>query len=378
VTRSTRLYLGAARVLGQTVFNGPDILSVCVRRSVAAGEATFPFSDLDLDISVHTDAGPVIGRALRRLRLARVVFPRTGQCFIITPADMEELADLEPYRASINRRSGIAIRGSAPEWPMRPIDRSEAARRVVFWLESYFPGAMRAGNRRLQRKCRLEMRNALGLLDKRWHEPRTTQQEVQEAYPLTTNGSMFADGLEAAGAAHAHLGRSAPVLTDIVRREGLTVLPTSETLWPPDAQGIVVTPAALDLMLRTLRPSLWLEHGEALAALGFEPPPTQTWIRTAWRLASVQWLRGPGFFEPRSGLQEWRLTLAESILTAIEQGEIPVRAVPPPSVARESASRYYAMRYERLVSRATALRARARALGVDALDSAAPGVHAAR
>lgn len=377
MTRGTLLYRGAAHVLGRTVFSSPDIVSVCVRRSVAAGEATFPFSDLDLDLCVRRDAGLVIGRAMRRLRLARAVFPRTGQCFIITLADMDELANLEPYRASLNRRSGIAVRGSAPEWPARPIDRDEAARRVVFWLESYFPGAMRAGNHHLQRKCRLEMRNALGLLDGRWPEPRTTQQEVREAYPLSADGSLFADGLEAAGAAHAHLGRSAPTIAAIVRREGLTLVPTSDTPWPPGAQGIVVTPAALDLMLRTLRPFLWLDHGEALAALGFERPPTKAWIRAAWRLASVQWLRGPGFFEPRSGMQEWRLALADSVLTAIERGGIPTRALPPPSPVRESASRYYATSYERLVPQATALRVRARALGVDAVDRTVPGVHAA-
>jgi hypothetical protein len=377
MTRSTLIYRGVAHVLGRTVFSSPDIASVCVRRSVATGEATFPFSDLDFDISVAADAGLLIGRVLRRLRLARAVFPRTGQCFVITQADVEELADLEPYRASINRRSGIAVRGSAPEWPARPIDQCEAARRVVFWLESYFPQAVRTGNHRLQRKCRLEMRNALGLLDRRWNEPRITQQEVRSAYPLSATRSLFADGLEAAGAAHAHLGRAAPAISAVVQRDGLTLLPALDAPWPHDARGIVVTPQALDVMLQTLRPSLWLEHGEALAGLGFEPPPVQAWIREAWRLASVQWLRGPGFFEPRSALQEWRLTLAEHVLTAVEHGGVPTRPVPPPARVRERAFHYYAESYDVLVPRAAALRARARALGAAAVDGATPGVRAA-
>lgn len=376
MTRSTVLYRGAAHLLGRTVFNSPDIDSVCVRRSVAAGEAAFPFSDLDLDIGVRADAGAVIGRALDRLRLARVVFPRTGQCFITTDADIDELSDLEPYRASINRRSGFVVRGRAPEWPARRIDRREAARRVVFWLESYFPGAMRTGNHRLQRKCLLEMCNALGLLDRRWHEPRTTQQEVRDAYPLSASRSLFADGLEAAGAAHAHLGRSAPTIAGIVHRTGLTILPAPDTAWPTGARGIVVTPAALDLMLQTLRPSLWLDHGEALAALGFEPPPAQAWIRAAWRLASVQWLRGPGFFEPRSGLQEWRLACADSVLTAIEQSGVPTGVVPAPSGVRESAASYYTTIYDGLVPQAAALRARARTLGANAGENAPPDTHA--
>jgi len=366
MTRSTLLYRGAAHALGRTVFNSPDIDSVCVRRSVAAGEAVFPFSDLDLDIGVRADAGAVIGRALRRFRLARAVFPRTGQCFVIAPADIDELSDLEPYRASINRRSGIVVRGRLPEWPARPIDRHEAARRVVFWLESYFPASMRTGDRRLQRKCRVEMRNALGLLDGRWSEPRTTQLEVSDAYPPASNRSLFADGLEAAGAAHAHLGRSAPTVADTFLCQGLTILPAPDSPWPTDAQGIVVTPAALDLMIHTHRPSVWIDHGEALAELGFEPPPAQTWIRAAWRLASVQWLRGPGFFEPRTGLQEWRLAIADHVLTSIERGAVPTGALPVPSGVRQSAASYYSTTYDGLVRQAAALRARARALGANA------------
>jgi hypothetical protein len=371
VTRSTALYVCAARVLGRTVFRSEDILSVCVRRSVASGEATFPFSDLDFDIGVRADAGPLLGRVLRRLRLARALFPRTGQAFVIAPADIEELADLEPYRASINRRSGIAVRGHAAGWPSRPIDDYEAGRRVVFWLESYFPGAMRTGNRRLQQKCHLEMRNALGLLNGQWREPRLTHAEVRAACPLPAPRSFFADGLEAAAEAHARLFRPAPALDAIVRREGLTILPGSDTPWPPDARGIVVTPQALDLMMRTQRPSLWLEHGEALSALGFEPPSVHTWTLAAWRLASVQWIRGPGFFEPRNGLQEWRLMHASHILTSLEQGGFPARAVPPPPRVRESAMAYYTKRYDTLVSQAAALRARARALGATALGNAA-------
>ncbi len=367
MTRSTALYVSAAHVLGRTAFRSQDILSACVRRSVATGEATFPFSDLDFDIGVRADAGPVLGRVLRRLRLARALFPRTGQAFVIAPADIEELADLEPYRASINRRSGIVVRGHASDWPSRPIDRYEAGRRVVFWLESYFPGAMRTGNRRLQQKCRLEMRNALGLLNGQWREPRLTHAEVRAACPLPATRSFFADGLEAAVEAHARLFRPAPALDTIIRRDGLTILPSSDTPWPSDARGIVVTPQALDLMLRTQRPSLWLEHGEALAALGFERPSIHAWSRAAWRLSSVQWLRGPGFFEPRNGLQEWRLTHANHILTMLEHGGVPARAVPAPSPVREGATAYYAKRYDALVPEAAALRARAVALGAAAV-----------
>jgi hypothetical protein len=235
---------------------------------------------------------------------------------------------------------------------------------------------MRTGHRRLQQKCRVEMRNALGLLSGQWREPRLTHAEVRAACPLPATRTLFADGLEAAAEAHAHLSRPTPSVTEIVRLEGLTLLPRTDATWPRDARGIVLTPQALDLMLQTQRPSLWLAHGEALAALGFERPSIPAWIREAWRLASVQWLRGPGFFEPRSGRQEWRLTLANHVLGAIEHGGIPTRAIPPPSGVRESAFEYYARRYDALVPQAAALRARARALGAAAITTAAPDIHA--
>ena len=103
-TPSSQIYRAVARVLARTVFNDASIHSVCVRRSVASGEAVFPFSDIDFDITIASDSGLLIERLRQRYYLARIIFPRIGQCFVMTPSDPDELSVTEPYRASINRR----------------------------------------------------------------------------------------------------------------------------------------------------------------------------------------------------------------------------------------------------------------------------------
>ncbi len=77
MARGTTICRLAARLLAHTVFNDPSILAVCVRRSVASGDAVLPYSDLDFDITIASDSGALIERLRRRYALARVLFPRT-------------------------------------------------------------------------------------------------------------------------------------------------------------------------------------------------------------------------------------------------------------------------------------------------------------
>ena len=296
VTCSSHIYRTAARALALTVFNAPFIQSVCVRRSVASGEAVFPFSDMDFDITITSDSGLLIERLRKRYSLAKILFPRTGHCFVMTSADPNEISVTEPYRASINQRCFFLALGVPPSWPVHPIQPLEAARRVVFWLEHFFPTAVRRGQHRNQRKFYLEMCNALGLIEGKWSEPRVYSREVEQAYPLPSD-SLFARGLNVAAKAHGLLDRRAPRIGATFHAPGLTILPTPESAWPPEAlvdHGVVTTPESLDLLLQTQCPALWLHHGQALSALGFDTPSRMAWIRSARRLAGSLWLRGPG------------------------------------------------------------------------------------
>lgn len=333
-----------------------------MRRSVASGDAVFPLSDLDFDITVDDACGASLERLRARYQIARCVFPRTGQCFVIHNDDLEELAATEPYRASINRRCFFMARGEVPRWPAYPILPSEAARRVVFWLQDFFPLAVRSGWRRHQRKFYLEMCNALGVLEGRWNEPLISLRDVSRACPAPKR--LFVEGLQLAARASNALGRVPPHVERAVCLAGLTILTRADEPWPESAmtgRGPVVTAAALDLLLQTQCPWLWMEHGTELARMGFEPPSRFAWIRAARRLAGVLWLRGPGFFEPRSRQQDWRVSVARSILDSVERSETP-RSVTMPETRMDGARSYYLRTYDRLSDEAAELRARARAL----------------
>src|SRR6187399_2371678 len=89
---STAIYRAAARVLGRTLLASPAVRTIYIRRSVAAGEAVFPLSDLDLAMVVDPVAGADIEALRRRYRLARVAFPRLGECQLFTSEDLLEFA----------------------------------------------------------------------------------------------------------------------------------------------------------------------------------------------------------------------------------------------------------------------------------------------
>ena len=154
------------------------VRSVYARRSVASGEAVLPWSDLDLAMVTDDLPGAALDGLRRRYRLARVAFPRLGECQIFTEGELAELAVTDPYRASLDRRCAWVALGEAPAIPAEPIPAHEAARRLVFWLEEFVPTALRQRNERNLRKFALEMANALGVLEGRWPEPLTTRRET--------------------------------------------------------------------------------------------------------------------------------------------------------------------------------------------------------
>lgn len=346
-------------MLGRTVLASPIIRSIYVRRSVAAGEAVFPLSDLDLAMVIDAVPGAAIEPLRRRYRRARMAFPRLGECQLFTPEDLAEFALTDPYRASLDRRCAVTVAGSTPAIPDTPIPVRETARRLVFWFEHFIPTARRQGNRRNLRKFAIEITNALGVLEGRWAAPLTSRRETLERSPLPA-GDLFTVCLELAARAHALVRPAAPLLSVPLKLPGLLVAPTIGAA-VASADANAVTPEVLDLLLHTQAPWLWHSHGDALARAGFEEPARSAWIAAARRYAGGERVRGPGFLEAGTGSAFARLNASWSVLG----GERP--AVPP---VMPSVSDYYPGPYDQLVDWAAALRGRARAEG-----SAQAGLH---
>jgi hypothetical protein len=345
---STGIYRAAARALSRTLLVSPVIRSIYIRRSVAAGEAEFPRSDLDLAMIIGPASGAEIDALRRRYRLARIAFPRLGECQLFTQADLDEFAVTDPYRASLDRRLAVTVHGPPPTIPSSAIPAEEAARRLVFWFEHFIPTALRQGNRRNLRKFALEIANALGVLDGRWPEPLTSRRETSQRCGVAT-ADPFVVCCELAAQAHALVRPPPPKLREPLRLPGLTVTPHIDG--DAGATGVnVMTPEVLDLLLHTQTPWLWTTHGRALAAAGFEAPSPHVWNAAARRYAGGERVRGPGFLESGTRSVIQRLSASADILG----GHRP--KVPPPSA---TPSVYYLDYYDSMVNWAAELRSRA-------------------
>lgn len=377
MTFGNRLYRAAAGLVAP-ILCAPGVRSVYIRRSVAAGEAEFPRSDLDLGLVVDGFQGREMNNLRHRFRIARMAFPLLGECQIASAAELTDLAFSDPYRASIDRRFAVTVAGNPPEIPVVPISRRAAARRLVFWFEKYLPLAMRQGNQRNQRKFVMEMWNAFGVLEGKWAEPLATRSETaargQETGLIASRdwgGDNFAVASRIATRAHQQLLPPAPVLSATVVLAGqnpLVVLPMESAPWPtPSGAAIVLTPAVLQLMLETQNPFLWLSHGPALVKLGFSPPSRRAWVEACLRHTGGERLRGPGFMEKGLCMQPAILSLVENVLEVLECGELPEGPVnAPTSESQIPVTAYYHDHFDNLSEAAARLHLQATRMLADA------------
>jgi hypothetical protein len=377
LTFGSRLYRAAAGLVAP-ILCAPGVRSVYIRRSVAAGEAEFPRSDLDLGLVVDGFRGREMNALRHRFRIARLAFPLLGECQIASAAELTSLAFSDPYRASIDRRFAVTVAGNPPEIPVVPISRRAAARRLVFWFEKYLPLAMRQGNQRNQRKFVLEMWNAFGVLEGKWVEPLATRSETASRGRETGliasrdwGGDSFAVASRIAARAHRLLLPPAPALSTTVVLAGhnpLVILPIESATWPtPGSAAIVVTPAVLQLMLEAQNPFLWLSHGPALAKLGFSPPSRLAWTEACVQHTGGERLRGPGFMEKGLNMHLTILSLVEKVLDTLGCGELPQGPVnASTSESRISVTAYYQDRFDALSEAAARLHLRATRMLADA------------
>ncbi|MFM8284098.1 MAG: hypothetical protein ACKOCW_11150 [Planctomycetaceae bacterium] len=361
MTTATWFYRIAAHAVAP-VLRSPCVRSVYIRRSVATGEADFPWSDLDLGLVAEGLRGADVLALYRRFLVARTMFPRLGECQIVSAAELCEIAEADPYRASLDRRFAVTVAGPPPHIPRVPVSLRAAARRLIFWFERYLPRAVRSDNIRNQRKYVAEMLNALGVIEGRWPEPLKTRAAVAAAGGLPPEtDSGFATCCHIAARAWSVLAPAdpPPPVRQTVVLPGLTVLPVETAPWPAGT-GPVVTPVVVRLLLETHNPFLWLSHGSALRALGFPPPSGRAWVEAALRLTGGEHLRRPGFIERGVGRHADILGQVDQVLGILEGGGLPDAGSDLPITAVSgSVSGYYRDDYDALSAIAARLRRRA-------------------
>ena len=343
---SSAIYTTAAKVLGRIFLGTPIVRTIYIRRSVAAEEAVFPLSDLDLSIIVNPCSAVAIDALRSRYALARLAFPRLGECHVYTADDFADFAEVDPYRASLDRRYAVTVYGDPPAIPIQAIPVTETGRRLVFWFEHYIQRARTQGNRRNLHKFALEIANALGVLEQRWHEPLTSRRETATRFALPSD-DPFEACLILTARAHSLLRPGLQTGTGSFTLPGLVV--TTSALETPARKGVkVMSPEVFDLLLHLQDPGLWDVEVEQLQQAGFRSPTTRARLLAARRWASGDKLRGPGFHTMDTSQVVARLENAARILEV----NFPSELSTPPRHARA----YYLQHYDRMCTFATNLR----------------------
>ena len=320
--------------------------------------------------------GTALASLWRRFQMARLLFPRLGECQVSSPSELSELATYDPYRGCLDRRQAITIAGTPPSIPLVQVSLRNTTRRLVFWFENYLPVAVRQRNARNQGKLLLEMWNALGVLEGVWAEPLATRAETKarlvelepapECQPGLSPFAMCCQVAERARQRAFPAAGPAPMIAKPLVLNGerpIVLLPWPAAPWPDAAlrnKVVVATPAVLQLLLELHNPFLWLGHGGRLADLGFAPPSRRAWIETCLRHTAGENARHPGFVTKDTAPMQQNLHLAAQVMDRLESGGAMERAADDGAVqGYESVSAYYRNGYEAHFASAMQLRQRA-------------------
>ncbi|MCL4781528.1 MAG: hypothetical protein KJZ70_00695 [Bryobacterales bacterium] len=389
----TGFYRAAASLLSAHCLAAPEVESIYIRRSVAAGEAQFPWSDVDLGIVLspfanEEDEGRALERLWGRFRMTRLLFPRLGEAEVHVGASLAESAIDDPYRASIDRRAAVLTHGSVPDWATVPITPRDAIRRLIFWFDGYLPRSLGARNHRNAHKFAIEIWNAWLAASGGIQEPFLRRQDAEDHWRHGADASLLAQAesgpegafracLAVATRAHSLLRSPLPRLAEPLSaeirflpgsaRRTIHLLPTPASPLPgggPRPTDLIVTPEALALFLGTQNPFLWHSLPARMQDILECPPSREDWLLACRRLASGQRLRVAGFVEHGSGSHLRRLEFVRHALSALERGETPSsggipKAASGPPAREPSIAAYYREQYPSLLREAASLRLRA-------------------
>jgi hypothetical protein len=281
---------------------------------------------------------------LERLRLLRVAIPVLGECQLHDPVDLRTSYHTDPYRASLDRRSGILLHGRPVEIPEVPIRPEQAAWRFAFWFEWYLPAAIRSRNRRNLRKFVLDMWNARATATGAIAEPFVRRQETEGAWrkaedfpreglPEDGRGLLTLCFEQAARLHEAIRPPLQPLSKPLVFRGLLppafesrqfVLIPGADSAPPPEAfcrDAIVCTPEALDLYLHYANPFAWWILPESTQDLGIRWPGSEAFLR-ACRIYGARFrIRSPGFETGTTVAAVGRVAVSLHVLKSLNSGE---------------------------------------------------------
>lgn len=340
-------YVFLARHIARFLAQSEIVHSVFLRRSLAAGEASFPRSDIDLSLILDRacaepgQVGPLL-ELNRRVRRLRQVFPILGQIETLTLGEIPKWCRVEPVRESVNRRAAILLAGKPLAIPAAPITPERAAHRFAFWLESYVPRAINTGNRRNLWKFAVEMwsnaATARGLIP----EPHVSRREAFQAWgaaaprPDASLESLMKALFGTAAELHRQLlpplrPLQHPIEVEVVLPPSLATRclvlfsgsdPTA-CLRHLHPAGSYFTPEAFDVYLRWTNPFLYDALPARILDLGFQRPPMASYEEVIQRWTCGILARKPGFGALDLGIGPRTIAYAAHAAQCLAAGRFP-------------------------------------------------------
>ena len=376
----TRGYREAARWTAALLQPAEIVRSVLVHRSIAAGEVTFPYSDIDLMVIVRQpQAESMDGAELldlyKRVRWLRWLNPRLGHVEIHDQEGFESWFHTDTFRGSKERRCATLLCGEPVSMPEVPIRREDALRRFALWPYYFLSPAILQRNSRNLRKVALEMWSAYATATGLISEPFLTRRDT-EAFCRTASESSIPGDLKQARDALTFLFRTAeqlhekllpplprlqepiieriPILT-FGRTLSFVVLPRADSPLPEGKLNpgmSFFTPELLDICVQFAAPNLYWSLTPALLATGIRQPSAAAFLQSAQYYTHSVMLRNPGFTVNSTVFPLELNAITRHITKQLAKGVIPgppdetdAAVLSPPSIGE-----YYRNFYPRLMA----------------------------
>jgi hypothetical protein len=320
-----RVYRQIGRLSARVLGSSPIVESVYIHRSVAADEASFGRSDIDLLVVVRQPPSgacdgselAALGRTVRRMH---AILPVVGQMEVHDPRGLQDWCRSDPYRASIERRSTILVYGKPFEFTSPPIRTEHAIRRAVVPVSTYLTAAVKERNRRNLRKFSLDVWNAYATATHQIAEPFLARQETDH-YRLTHEGRRDGDSLGDPDHALSFIFGTIQRLHDTVmlplekirsplifrvqlppgfRERTFVVLPKPGFPLPPeafDSSAFLWTPEALDLFTRYASAFFYWVLPPEVKQLGISQPDATAFVRSCRHYCDTHKIRYPIFMK---------------------------------------------------------------------------------
>lgn len=338
----------SARALGCSQI----VKSVYIHRSVAADEASFGRSDIDLLVVVRQPPpgaydGPELAALSRTVRLITATLPVVGQMEVHDPRGLQDWCRSDPYRASLERRSAILVYGRPAAFASLPIRAEHAIRRAVVPISTYLTAAVKERNRRNLRKFSLDVWNAYATATHQIAEPFLTRQETED-YRLTHEERRDGDSLGDPDHALSFIfqtiqrlhERVVPPLEKIrsplifraqvppgFRERTFVVLPKPGFPLPPeafDSSAFLWTPEALDLFTKYSSAFFYWVLPPEVKQLGISQPDATAFVRSCRYYCDTHKIRYPIFMKThdiRSAVS--RVMVLRHAVGHLHQGRVP-------------------------------------------------------